>query len=93
MGPSPAAAPPGFETALQDFLAPSAVSDALPADPDEAVHSLQRLSAGLKGLAHHKTFLLDANVSQQVGVHPAFVSQAVSFANRCCKKICHTSRA
>ncbi len=64
-GPSAAAAPPGFETALQDFLN-SGATPGPTAEPDEAVNSLQQLSASLKAMLHQKRDVLDTNLSQQV---------------------------
>lgn len=66
MGPSPAAAPPAFETALQDFLKLGATSEP-PTKPDETVCSLQRLSADLKALMHHRKDVIDVEFPQQVG--------------------------
>ena len=83
MGPSPAAAPPGFETALQDFQNPSATSGS-PAEPDEAVCGLQRLSADLKALMRHGKAVTDASFSQQVPFSYASVLQACATAKTPC---------
>lgn len=66
VGPNPAAAPPAFETALQDFLNSGIIPEEPATDVIQPISSLQQLSSGLKAMPEHKKDLSDAAVPQQV---------------------------
>ena len=66
MGPNSAAAPPAFETALQDFLNSGIIPEEPATDLNGPISSIQQLSSGLKAIPEHTKDLTDAAVSQQV---------------------------